>query len=861
MAENKVQLILTSIFFVLLLSGCNSDFNYKKTPHSIVVDQDSIRTEITVTDVAIIHVTKQLQNHPATVVPDYVTVLEPQEVDWTVEESTEYLSVVTQKLKVQINKQGEIFYFSKNGQQLLRELKEKTYILADSAASYSVSQSFEGGDEALFGLGQFQSGRMNMKSVPVRLEQCNQEIAVPVLVSTNQYGLYWNNYSVTDFNLPEHEINLNQTIDEGLVIRKTTFTPEKSGSYNFFILSETPFQFHKKGNSNRRLGEVLLTLNNDTVIFYNTMWFPDSFSGEIELEAGKAYEIVFRNTGEQTRGRLMYNEPDFNKTTFASQQGKAIDYYFIHGDNPVEILSGYSRLTGKAPLFPKSSYGFWQCREAYPTQAALLNSAREYRKRKIPVDNIVQDWDYWPKGVKGPEWDRSRYPNPRAMVRKLDKMHLNLMVSVWPTVSHPELCKTYDLEESKLAPTDYIDFFNPDTHQKYYQMLSDSMFQIGVQSIWLDGSEPVFHPNPKSETPVGKFEELSNAYALLVTKAMYEGRRAEFPNERVFNLTRSAFAGQQRYGSCVWSGDVDGSWEQFAEQIPAGLNFAMTGTPYWTTDIGGFFRGEPREKKDYLDQYTNPEFRELLTRWFQYGTFTPLFRIHGFKTETEIWNFGQEFEDIARKFIDLRYQLMPYIYSEAWEVTREGKLLMSPLAYYYPDDKRTWSINDQFFFGKSLIVCPVTEYKVQEREVYMPEGNWYNLWTNEIVSGGRIIIAAAELNSIPIFVKEGSIIPWGPKVQYATQPTDEPIILKIYPGKDAVYTLYFDDNTSYKYEKGKYSEINISYSESDNIVTIENGNGNYLDFKRLPQDFVIEVIGTKRNMDVKYNGEKISFSL
>ncbi|WP_179950039.1 glycoside hydrolase family 31 protein [Lutibacter citreus] len=829
--------------------------------NSVILYGDSINTQITVVDEEIIHIQKELKNKPAKKIPDYVTILNTQKVDWKVLENGDDLIIETPKLNISINKKGEIEYFSKEGEQILSELKVGTYIKDDSTATHKVSQAFKAGDEGLYGLGQFQSGRMNWKNVPVRLQQFNQEIANPVLISTKPYGIYWHNYSVTDFNLPKNEIQFTETLDEELNIRKAVFTPKKSGVYNFFVISETPFNSVKKKNKNRRLGPVIVTVNSETVIHYTTNWYPDSFSGEIMLEAGNEYEIIFQDTKAQTLGRLLYNEPNFNKTTFASKEGNAIDYYFIHGENPTKVLSEYSRLTGKAPLFPKSSYGFWQCREAYQTQEGLLESARQYRKRKIPVDNIVQDWDYWPKGVKGPEWDKSQYPDPKKMVDELDKMNLNLMVSVWPTVSHPQLCEKYDLENSKLTSTDFIDFYDSSTHKKYYQMLSDNMFKIGVQSIWLDGSEPIFTPNPEHQTPAGKFKELANTYSLLMTKAMYEGRRNEFPNERVFNLTRSAFAGQQRYGNAVWSGDVNGTWEQFSEQISAGLNFTMTGFPYWTTDIGGFFRDKNSGNPAYDNQYTDPDFRELLTRWFQFGTFSPIFRIHGYRTHTEIWNFGQEFEDVARKFIDLRYQLMPYIYSEAWEVTTKGKALMSPLVYQYPDDKNTWGIKDQYFFGKSLMICPVTTYKARERKVYLPEGNWYNFWTGIKTKGGKKVVASASLNTLPIFVKEGTILPYGPKRQYATEETNEPITLKIYPGKDAEYTLYFDDNESYDYEKGVYSEINISYSELTKTITLENGAGNYLDFSKNKMKFKVEVIGTGIKSEIQFEGKTIQKKL
>ena len=847
-----------------LLQSCAQHFNYVKSDNAITILGDSLTTHIEIINESIIHIKKELPSNPARQVPDLVTILEPQKVQWKVSEADGSLIIETSKLKATINHEGEITYQSADGKMLLSENQQSTFINPDTAAYYQVSQAFKAGDEALYGLGQFQSGVMNWKNVPVRLDQFNQEIAVPVLISTNQYGLYWNNYSITDFNLPKNEIELNEVVDEKLVIRKSTFTPSKSGFYNMFVLSETPFIPNAKTiKTNRRLGKVLLTLNSDTVIHYNTMWFPDSFTGEIELEAGKTYEVELTNTGEQTKARLMYNEPDYNKTVFTSQRGTSIDYYFIHGDNPVQVLAEYSKLTGKAPMFEKKSYGFWQCREnADPTQEYLLSVAKAYRERSIPVDNIVQDWAYWPNGTKGPEWDRSRFPNPQQMVQELTDMNYNLLVSVWPTVSNKPLLSKYGLsEEDKLKPTNFINFFDFSTHDKYYQMLSDSMFHIGVKSIWLDGSEPIDHPDPLQETPFGQYRDVSNTYAMLVSKAMYEGYRKEFPNQRVFNFTRSAFAGQQRYGSCMWSGDVDGSWEQFAEQIPAGTNFTMTGIPYWTTDIGGFFRGKPGENKDYLDQYTNPEFRELLTRWFQYGTFTPLFRIHGFKTETEIWKFGEEFEATARKFIDLRYHLMPYIYSEAWEVTKNAKVLMSPLAYYFPDDKNTWDNKYQFMFGKSIMACPVTTYKARELEVYLPEGNWYDYWTSEKLTGSQKIKAPAPLNSMPLYVREGSIIPTGPKVQYATQETDEPVLLNIYPGKDASYTLFLDDNVSYDYEKGIYSEINISYNEANKSITLEKGNGNYIDFSENSEKFIIKVIGQGETHELEFKGDTVSKQL
>ncbi len=836
--------------------GCDSGYKYEieEFEHSLVIHKDSLIIQIEIIDESIIHVNKYLTGGSGSVVPDYVTVLTPQPVEWNITEKNDHVIIETSKIKVYINDDGIIRYYTGDGDEILCESQEFTYLKPGVHEGYSASQSFNAGDEGLYGLGQFQSGIMNWKNVPLRLQQFNQEIAVPFLVSTNEYGIYWHNYSITDFNYPENEVLFSKNLNKEKNIRESIFVPKKSGMYNFMVESENP-------NGYRFSGPVTVTIDADTVIHYSTIWVPDCHIGRKYLEAGKKYRIEFQNTESQVKGKLLYNEPDFNQTVFSSRKGNAIDYYFIHEDTPVKIIAAYERLTGKAPMFPKSAFGFWQCRERYHNQQELLENAREYRKRGIPIDNIVQDWCYWPEGTKGPEWDRKKYPNPRAMAEELDSLNLQLMVSVWPEINNKALLEKYDLLDSKLEPTNYLDFYDARVRQGYYKMLSDSMFHFGVSSIWLDGTEPESKPNDKTQTSDGVFEELTNSYSLLVNKAMYEGKRIEYPDERVFNLTRSAYAGQQRYGAASWSGDVAATWEQFAEQIPAGLNFMMAGIPYWTTDIGGFFRDSNSINPTYKDQYTDKEYIELLTRWFQFGTFNPIFRIHGYVSNTEIWRYGQEFEGMARNFIDIRYQLLPYIYSEAWKVSNEGKLLMSPLVYQYPNDKNTWEIKDQFFFGEYLLVCPVTEYKARSRELYLPEGDWYNFWSGEKIKGGRTIEAEASLDKLPLYVKAGSIIPFGPKVQYSTQETNKPLHIKIYAGKDAEYVLYLDDYESFDYEKGMYSEVIFTYSDMKNEVTIKKGVDKFFDFNQNPKEMIIEVVGTNKTKNVVFKGKELRLKL
>ncbi|WP_082379266.1 glycoside hydrolase family 31 protein [Pseudalgibacter alginicilyticus] len=872
-----------SFFCILVLSliivGCQPNFKckIKKLDHGVIIYQDSINVNITVIDESIIHINKIINGSTPSTIPDYVTVLNPQEVSWDLDSTEDLLTISTDKLKVLVHSDGTIEYQTKDDKKLLAETKENTFVKQDTTETHTVSQAFHAGDEALYGLGQYQSGIMNWKHVPIRLQQYNQEIAIPFVVSTKGYGIYWHNYSLTDFNLPQHEIKFentksNATPTEQTVItadgekedvaahiktseaaekniRETTFTPKKTGEYTFLALSD---------HGGRMRGEINVSIDGDPVINYSTIWMPRRYSGKKLLEAGKTYNVVFQNTGAKILGNLYYTEPDYNKTVFSSTHGNAIDYYLVKGETPEAVISQYQKLTGKAPLFAKSAYGFWQCRERYHNQEELLVNAREMRERQIPFDNIVQDWFYWPKGTKGPEWDPAKYPDPDAMVSDLKSLDLKLMVSVWPEVKNEALEEKYNLK--KIKSSNYIDIYDNGVSERFYRMLSDSMFHKGVSSIWLDGTEPEGVNDATQLTAVGRFEEVQNPYSLLVTKAMYDGRRKEFPKERVFNLTRSAYAGQQRYGATSWSGDVEASWEQLEEQIAAGLNFTMAGIPYWTHDIGGFFRDSKSINPEFDNQYTNPEFIELLTRWFQFGTFSPIFRIHGYVSETEIWRYNEAFESTARKFIDLRYQLMPYIYSQAWQITTNSKQLMSPLAYQYPNDKKVWGISDQFLFGKSFMVGIVTQYEQREKTMYFPKGTWYNYWTNEKLEGGQEITVKAELDETPLFVKAGSIIPFGPKVQYATQKTNEPIILKVYPGADAEFTLYFDDSETYDYENGAYSEVNLNYSEADKTLLITKGKGSFIDFSANPMAFKVEMIGGQIQT-ISFNGDETQVKL
>ncbi len=875
------QKILSLCALALFLVGCCSQYtlDIEKSENGVTITKDSVLINVTVVDESIIHVTKELAGHQTPEVPDYVGLLEPQGVAWKLSKRDGLLIIETSKVKVTVDEQGVVEYQTPAGEAYVAESPELTFINKELTDGYMLSQSFSVGDEALYGLGQYQSGIMNWKHVPNRLEQFNQEVAIPFVVSTNNYGIYWNNYSVTDFNKPQFEMSF---VDEAVLakggdvvsvpnpdvenviqakskikdptnVRTTTFTPTKSGLYTFMVES---------AKANRMRGNIRLVIDGDAVINYNTVWVPTTYSGVKELEAGREYTVEFENSGSKIAGQVFYNEPDYGMTAFTSRGGYKIDYYIMVGESPADVLSLNHKLTGQTPMFSRKTYGFWQCRERYATQAELLENAREMRKRKIPVDVIVQDWFYWPKKTKGCEWDRAKYPDPAAMAKEVNDLNMNIFVSVWPEVINDPMLSNYDLKERKLGGVNHLDFFDETVGAKYYRMLSDSMFHMGINSIWLDGTEP--NRKPKAEWMTGAglpFRDVELPYSSLVTRAMYEGKRAEFPNERVANLARSGFTGQQKWGNVVWSGDVASTWEQYREQISAGLNYTMAGLPYWTHDIGGFFRDSKSMNPIYDDQYTNKEFKELMARWFQFGAFSPIFRIHGYVSKTEIWRYGKEFEAMARKFIDLRYQLLPYIYSEAWRITQTGHLLMAPLAYYYPEDKNTWGIDNQLFFGENMMVAFPTEYEQREMEVYLPEGVWYDFWTGKRMPKGSRQTVATPYDSTPIFVKAGTVLPFGAKLQYATEPTTEPTELIIYPGADGQYTLYFDDNTSYDYEKGAYSLIEIKYVDAGGEITISKGEGDYIDFKKNPMKFKVKMAGQTTAYPVTFVGDDVVLTI
>jgi len=541
--------------------------------------------------------------------------------------------------------------------------------------------------------------------------------------------------------------------------------------------------------------------------------------------------------------------------TLTSEMGDQIDYYFIRGNNLDEVISGYRTVTGKAQIMPKWAMGYWQSRERYKTADELTNVVQEYRKRKIPLDNIVLDWSYWPvKDWGSHDFDAARFPDPASMVQKVHDMNAHIMISVWPKFYYTtQNYKDFDSKgwmyqrAVKDSVRDWIgkgyigsfyDAYNPDARKLFWNQMKEKLYTKGFDAWWMDASEPDILSNASMEyrkqlmtpTALGPSTKYFNAYALMNAEAIYDGQRSVDPNKRVFLLTRSGFAGLQRYSTATWSGDIGTRWEDMKAQISAGLNYAISGIPYWTMDIGGFCV-EKRYEQAKEGSADLDEWRELNSRWYQFGAFCPLFRSHGQFPYREIYNMAPETHPAYKSMVyvnKLRYRLMPYIYSLAGKTHFEDYTIMRALVMDFNGDKKVESVGDQYMFGPSLMVAPVYQYKARSREVYFPAANgWYDLYSGKYTEGGQKISVDAPYERMPLFVKEGSIVPFGPEIQYTGEKQADVITLYVYTGKDGEFALYEDEGINYNYEKGAFSTIQFKYDEPSGKLTIGDATGSF----------------------------------
>ena len=548
-----------------------------------------------------------------------------------------------------------------------------------------------------------------------------------------------------------------------------------------------------------------------------------------------------------------------------NEAGAGIDYDFILGPELDQVIAGYRWLTGDAPLMPRWSWGFWQSREHYETQDWALGVARTYRAMGVPIDAVVMDWQHWSPGQWGSfRFDKARFPDPAAMVRELTAMHVHMPVSVWARFDpDTENAKALDAAGGLLAPTfknvyptgvgRWYDAWNPRARQLYWNLIRQNYGAQGFDAWWLDASEPELGGDwgelRKLQTAAGPGAEVFNSYPLLHTSGVYDGMRRDMPDKRPLILTRSAYAGQQRNAAITWSGDVQGNWETFRKQIPAALNFSMSGIPYWSADIGGFFGGDVHDRK----------YEELFTRWHQFAAFTPQFRVHGVQPGKEIWNFDGDVQSRLIETVNLRYQLLPYIYSLSWHVTKNRGSMMRALAFDFRDDRQALSRTDEYMFGRAFLVAPVLEPGVAKRKVYLPgRGEWFDFWTGRRIAGGQTVDADAPIDRIPVFVRAGNIVPLGPVKPYADARSGEPIELRVYPGGNGAFALYDDAGNGYGYEHGEYSLVRLAWDDRSHTLSLAAREGSYASSPRFR---VVCGSSPRLGRDVSYSGRAITVRL
>ena len=652
--------------------------------------------------------------------------------------------------------------------------------------------------------------------------------------------------------------------------------------------------------------------NQEVYMVQNNTWDFVTF-----FQSVKGYGLFWDNYSPTT----FVDNPD--ETTFKSDVGECIDYYFMYGGDADGVIAEMRDLTGQVPMFPLWTYGYWQSKERYKSQNETVGVVKKYRELEVPLDGIIQDWQYWGNNYlwNAMEFLNEEFPNPKAMINEIHDMNAHIIISIWSSFGPAtkqyrkldEIGALYNFNtwpESGLTSwppnMDYpsgvrvYDTFNPKAREIYWDHMNEGLFKLGIDGWWMDSTEPdhlSFQPEDMdTQTAMGSFRKVRNAYPLVTVGGVYDNQRAVTSDKRVFILTRSGFAGQQRYGANVWSGDVFTSWENFRKQIPAGLNFSMCGIPHWNSDIGGFFAGEYNKTWNDGSASKNPLFQELYVRWMQFGAFNTMMRSHGTDLSREIYNFGEKGEpiyDAIERAIHLRYSLLPYIYSTSWEVTNDQSSFMRALVMDFADDKNVWDLKYQYMFGKSILVAPVVEAQYTPEKIveatieegwiqsdeegpdndsqvdftekktsdlYLPAGSkWYDFWTNEIFEGGKEISKETNIDIIPLFIKAGTILPIGPEVQYATEKNWDNLELRIYEGSDGEFTLYEDENDNYNYEKGVFSTITFNWSDENKKLTVGTREGSFPGMLT-DRKFNVVLVDKDKEKIINYNGDKVEIT-
>lgn len=816
-------------------------------------------------------------------------------------------------------------------------------------------------NEAFYGLGQHQSEELNMKGKNEDLFQYNTKVSVPFVISNKNYGILWDSYSYSRWGNPDDYLQLNRAFKlydkDGKEGQLTGTYVAKNGQkivrgedsiYFEYAMPETSEicnQTDKGGIQNLPKG---FALNGSKVVYegyveaptssfyqfilyyagymkiyidgklvvperWRTAWNPNSYKFETAIPKGKKtpIRIEWQPDGDVSycglRVAAPRSEAEKNQLSIWSEMSPDMDYYFIAGKNMDEVISGYRTLTGKAPVYPKWVLGFWQSRERYQSSKDIEENMKKFRDLKIPVDNIVQDWNYWKLDSWGShEFESARYPNPQAMLDSVHALHGRFMISVWPKFY--DTVKNYkeldakgwmyhqaikdDIHDWLGFRGSFYDAYDAGARKMFWRQMDENLYtkyKFGIDAWWMDASEPNvrdctpmwYRKALSGPTALGTATEYFNAYSIVNADAIYNGQRSVNPNQRVFLLTRSGFAGEQRYSTATWSGDIATRWEDMRAQMTAGLNYSMAGLPFWGMDQGGFcvenryVAAQQEFDKTGKENADLKEWRELQARWNQFGCFVPLYRAHGQWPLREVWNIAPADHPAYKTIVaydKLRYRLMPYLYSMAGMVHLKDYTMMRGLVMDFNGDDKVLDIKDQWMFGSALMACPVGEYQKYSREVYLPkQKGWYDFYTGAYHAGGQTIVADAPYDKIPVFIPEGTILPIGPEMQWSDEKKPELIDLYVYAGKDGSYTLYEDEGTNYNYEKGKYAVIDFKYDDARKQVTIGARKGSF-DGMLQKRRFNIILVDQKKQQGVnlakspkgkvvKYSGQAMTVKL
>lgn len=816
-------------------------------------------------------------------------------------------------------------------------------------------------NEAFYGLGQHQSEELNMKGKNEDLFQYNTKVSVPFVISNKNYGILWDSYSYCRWGNPDDYLQLNRAFKlydkDGKEGQLTGTYVDKNGQkivrgedsiYFEYAMPETseicnktdkggiqnlPKGFALNGSKVVYEGYVEAPTNSfyQFILYYagymkiyidgklvvperwRTAWNPNSYKFETAIQKGKKtpIRIEWQPDGDVSycglRVAAPRSEAEKNQLSIWSEMSPDMDYYFIAGKNMDEVISGYRTLTGKAPVYPKWVLGFWQSRERYQSSKDIEENMKKFRDLKIPVDNIVQDWNYWKLDSWGShEFEAARYPNPQAMLDSVHALHGRFMISVWPKFY--DTVKNYkeldakgwmyhqaikdDIHDWLGFRGSFYDAYDAGARKMFWRQMDENLYtkyKFGIDAWWMDASEPNvrdctpmwYRKALSGPTALGTATEYFNAYSIVNADAIYNGQRSVNPNQRVFLLTRSGFAGEQRYSTATWSGDIATRWEDMRAQMTAGLNYSMAGLPFWGMDQGGFcvenryVAAQQEFDKTGKENADLKEWRELQARWNQFGCFVPLYRAHGQWPLREVWNIAPADHPAYKTIVaydKLRYRLMPYLYSMAGMVHLKDYTMMRGLVMDFNGDEKVLDIKDQWMFGSALMACPVGEYQKYSREVYLPkQKGWYDFYTGAYHTGGQTIVADAPYDKIPVFIPEGAILPIGPEMQWSDEKKPELIDLYVYAGKDGSYTLYEDEGTNYNYEKGKYAVIDFKYDDARKQVTIGARKGSF-DGMLQKRRFNIILVDQKKQQGVnlakspkgkvvKYSGQAMTVKL